>query len=255
MASRFAPPTRPMEPVSRQAVAQDGLYLDPWAITILNGLKQGDGYLILVNSETSATSDYRRLDDQLAQIAVLQSQITCKTDAGKEINALKNSVGFPPFTFSEVEIFYPGSTISLAQHWESEGMPTLIPGLSIFPPLDNDERRSAVLFGVGDFQQLENLEKAFLEIFTPSYYEKGFSDTTNLKTVPSYGAKFFVQWELFDNEAAQALGVSKDSDEFKAIMGQLENQTRALWEITEAPSNPGNSAKNTHHHSSNTKKS
>jgi len=231
----FCPPRQQRRTISRDKTIER-IDLAPWANAVINGLKQGNGYLILVNNASSASADFRHVDDQLAKMAILQSVIANETTSGKEINALKDQVGYPPFTFSEVEIFYPGSTIPLAQHWEHDGMSTLIPDLSILPPREgrDDERRPAVLFGVGNITQLENLEKSFLDAFNPSYYNKCFSNSSCLLDGSTYGALFFVQWGLTQEEASKALGVSEDSPEFDAIMEQLERQAYSLQESTDS---------------------
>lgn len=209
---------------------KDRINVEPWANSIINGLKQGNGFMVQVNNPSNAAVDFRYVDDQLARIAVLQSLIANETTAGKEINALKDQIGYPPFTFSKVETFYPGSTIPLEQRWEHEGMQTLIPDLSIYPPVDEheEERRTAVLFGVGNITHLENLERAFLDTFNPCHYCKCFSDAPCSIEGSNYGSLFFVQWSLSQSESAHALGVGEDSPEFNAIMDQLEKQTREL---------------------------
>ena len=225
----FSPPNQPRRRrVTRKSPERAGV--DLWANSIIDGLAQGNGFLTIVNNASSATADFRHVDDQLAKQCVLQSLIANNLTAGKEINALKDQIGYPPFTFSEVEIFYPGSTIPLEQNWEHEGMQTLIPDLSIYPPGDGyeDESRTAVLFGVGNITHLENLERAFLDIFRPDPYCKCFSDSPTTLEGSNYGALFFVQWSLTQSEAANSLGVSEDSPEFNGIMDQLEKQTRAL---------------------------
>ena len=226
----FSPPSErlPWEPKGKGREKQ---YTAPWTEAVIKGLRQGTGTLVVVNSESDSDNDRRHIDDQLAQIAVVQSQINSLMFSGKEIGALHDLVGFPPFTFSEVNSFYRGAAVALFQSWDEEGMKTLVPDISIFTPIDDSERREAVLYGIGDPEDLSSLETTFCEYFRPSRFAKCFSDAVYEEEGITRATRFFVQWELFQDEAAHALGVSEDSIEFDAVLDQLEHQ----YEIRTGP--------------------
>lgn len=145
----------------------------PWLDAILNGIGHLRSFLVLVTNPSASASDRRHIDEQLAQQAEMQSIIVEKT-YGKELSALTDQVGIAPYTFSEVIRFYGGSDAQLAQSWEKEGMNTLLQ-YPIFPPTSEDDRRMAVLYGVGNQEDLEHLESAFLQYFEPTYYTNCFS--------------------------------------------------------------------------------
>jgi hypothetical protein len=214
-------------PWESKAEANERQYTQPWTEAVVKALKQGNGFLVLVDSASSSESDRRYLDDQLAHIAVMQSQINNLLFSGKEIGALKDMVGYPPYTFSEVNSFYRGAVVSLVQSWAEDGMRTLVPDISIYPPNSEDERREAVLYGIGDRNDLSSLELAFLEYFHPTRFAKCFSAPTVEEEGIIRDTRFFVQWELFEDEAAHALGVPQDSPEFDAILDQLEYQCKS----------------------------
>ena len=77
---------------------------------------------------------------------------------------------------------------------------------------------------------MESLETAFLKYFRPSNYAKCFSEAVSDQGGFTHGAKFFVQWELFQDEAARALGVPEDSPQLGVILDQLEKQAALLRE-------------------------
>ena len=219
---KFAPP-RPRRAPKSTSNSGDKRDIEPWLKAILSGIRLNKAFLILVNNPSGSNMDRLHMDDQLAEIAVMQSIISDQTSSGKEISALKDVVGFAPYTFSEVGRFFPGSNIQLAQTWDEEGMPTLLP-MSICPPKSDEDRRMAVLYGIGDPEDLNNLENAFLEYFDPTYYTPCFSYANPSQDGGAPVTKYFVQWELFPEEAAQALGVLPDSQDFEDIMNQLEQQ-------------------------------
>jgi len=214
-------------PWESKAKANEQKYSQPWTEAVVKALKQGNGFLVLVDSASNAESDRRYLDDQLAHIAVMQSQINNLLSSGKEIGALKDTVGYPPYTFSEVNSFYRGAVVSLVQAWAEDGMRTLVPDISIYPPNSEDERREAVLYGIGDSNDLSSLELAFLTYFHPAKFARCFSEPTVEEAGIGRDVRFFVQWELFEDEAAHALGVPQDSPEFDAILDQLECQFKS----------------------------
>jgi len=222
----YSPPVKPKQWKSkaRSRVRQENV---PWVDAIVKGLRQGNGFLVLVTSPSNSEDDHRRTDDQLAEIAVMQSRINNETSSGKEISALKDLVGYPPYTFSKVGSFYRGAVVSLVQSWEEDGMPTLL-DMSVFPPESEEESRTAVLYGVGEADELNSLENAFLEYFRPTNYAKCFSDAVPDQDGFTHGAKFFVQWELFQDEAACALGIPEDSPQLGVILDQLEKQATSL---------------------------
>lgn len=193
---------------------------EAWLEATLNALRCGNSFCVLVNNLSPAAADRRRLDEQLARIAVLQATIVNSTSTGKEINALEESVSYAPYTFSSVNTYHSGSNIPMTQSWRDEGMETLLP-LRIFPPGEEDERREAVLYVVGDQTDCENLERAFCEFYVPSFYEVAFSEKPGSQQGDHQATEFFVQWELFPDEAAIALGVDIDSPEFEQVMEQL----------------------------------
>lgn len=195
--------------------------MEPWLRAILNAIKPKGSFIVLTTSASSAQADRRLLDDQLAEIAVMQATIADNTLMGKEVNALSDEVGLPPYTFSKVENFFSGNTIQLAQMWEEAGMDTLLP-ITIYPPTSGDERRQAVLYGVGDLDELQELERTFLECFDPSFHAVSFSEGKQNEWNEMQTTKFFVQWELTPKEAAAALGVQTDSPGFGEIMSQLQ---------------------------------
>lgn len=203
---------------------------EPWVDGVIKGLRQGNSFLVLGTNPSASETDRRYIDDQFARIAMMQSQISDLMTSGKEIGALKDLIGYPPFTFSQVYSFYRGAVVSLVQSWEEEGMQTLVNGISIFPPESRQEFRQAVLYGVGDQEDLISLESAFLDYFRPVRFAKCFSDLVPEEDGHPHITRFFVQWELTLAEAAFALGVSEDSPEFDAIMDQLEIQARSLRE-------------------------
>jgi len=203
--------------------------VEPWAEGTVKELRQGNSMLVCVNNPDNSENARRWLDDQLAKIAVMQSEINVQTNSGKEIGALKDLVSLPPYTFSEVFSFYRGAVVSLVQSWEEDGMPTLGP-ISIFPPESEEESRIAVLYGIGNPDDLNSLETAFLDYFRPMEYAKCFREQLSDQEGISPTTKFFVQWELFNDEAALALGVSTDSPEFYAVTEQLERQAESIRE-------------------------
>jgi len=217
---------RPTQMKLRNRAKQES---DPWVEGTIKGLRQGNGFLVVVNNPSSSDNDRMWLDDQLAEIAFIQSRINTEMSSGKEISALKDLVGYPPYTFSQVGSFYRGAVVSLAQSWEEDGMQTLI-NLPVLPPESDDERRQAVLYGVGTSDDLGALEHAFLRYYRPSNYAKCFSESVSDKGNFTHAAKFFVQWELFQDEAADGLGISEDSPQFGLIMDQLEIQSNILRE-------------------------
>ena len=195
--------------------------MEPWLRATLNAIRPKDSFLVLTTSASSANADRRILDDQLAEIAVMQATIADNTMMGKEVNALSDEVGFPPYTFSKVENFFSGNTVQMAQMWEEEGMDTLLP-IKIFTPNSEDERRQAVLYGVGDLEELVDLERTFLEFFDPSFHAVSFSEGKKNEWNEMQATKFFVQWELTPEEAAAALGLQTDSPGFGEVMNQLQ---------------------------------
>ncbi len=223
----FSPPSArlPWEPKGK---AREKQYTAPWTEAVVKALRQGNGILVLVNSESDSDNDRRHIDDQLAQIAVMQSQINSLMSSGKEIGALNDLIGFPPYTFSEVNSFYRGAAVSLFQSWDEEGMKTLVPDISVYTPVDDSERREAVLYGIGDPEDLSSLETTFSEYFRPARFAKCFSDAVYEEEGVTRATRFFVQWELFQDEAAHALGVPEDSIEFDAVLNQLEHQHLTL---------------------------
>jgi len=226
----FSPPSErlPWEPKGKGREKQ---YTAPWTEAVIKALRQGNGTLVLVNSKSDSDNDRRHIDDQLVQIAGIQSQINSLMFSGKEIGALNDLVGFPPYTFSEANSFYRGAAVSLFQSWDEEGMKTLVPDISVYTPVDDGERREAVLYGIGDPEDLSSLETTFCEYFKPSRFAKCFSDAVYEEEGIARAARFFVQWELFQDEAAQALGVEEDSIEFNAVLDQLEHE----YEIRKGP--------------------
>lgn len=196
----------------------------PWFRAVCKALGQGREYLILLNNPDESHSSRTRIDDQLATIAFMQASLANEMTDGKEIGALHDSVGFPPYTWSEVMEYYPGNAISLAGKWEDEGMKTLLP-VNIFPDPAEDERRMAVLYGTGDLDELGELENIFVDYFNPALYTKCFGNGENLPGDLGSVTRFFVQWELFVDEAAHALGVTTESPEFIELMEILEKRS------------------------------
>ena len=221
---KFSPAGRTARKARVSDKNRDNQEVDPWLKATLNAIRLGNSFLILVNNPSSASVDRRHLDDQLAQIAVMQARIANNTVAGKEINALTDEVGFAPYTFSKVRKYYSGSNIQMAQSWEEDGMETLLP-IRVYPPNSDAERRQAVLYGVGDLNDLEDLERTFLDFYEPSFHAVSFSERRPSSEDEEQTTEFFVQWELFPEEAAAALGVDPDSPGFEDIMGQLEQMS------------------------------
>jgi len=221
---KFAPAGRTAKRARISDKTRDNQEVDPWLKATLNAIRLGNSFLILVNNPSSASIDRRHLDDQLAQIAVMQARIANNTVAGKEINALTDEVGFAPYTFSVVRKYYSGSNIQMAQSWEEDGMETLLP-IRIYPPNSEAERRQAVLYGVGDQNDLEDLERTFLDFYEPSFHAVSFSEPRPTTEGDEQTTEFFVQWELFPEEAAAALGVDSGSAGFEDIMNQLEQMS------------------------------
>lgn len=223
----FSPPLSRL-PWDSKSKAREKQYTEPWTEAVVKALRQGNGQLIIVNSESDSDNDRQHLDDQLAQIAVIQSQINSLMSSGKEIGALNDLVGFPPYTFSEVNSFYRGAAVSLFQSWDEEGMKTLVPDIAVYVPVDDSERREAVLYGVGDPEDLSSLETTFNEYFRPSRFAKCFSDAVFEEEGITRATRFFVQWELFEDEAAHALGIAENSNEYGAVADQLVHQYETL---------------------------
>ena len=221
---KFAPAGRPARKARISDKTRDNQEVDPWLKATLNAIRLGNSFLVLVNNPSSANIDRRHLDDQLAHIAVMQATIANNTVAGKEINALTDEVGYAPYTFSVVRKYYSGSNIQMAQSWEEDGMETLLP-IRIYPPNSEAERRQAVLYGVGDQNDLLDLERTFLDFYEPSFHAVSFSERRPTSEGDEQTTEFFVQWELFPEEAAAALGVGPDSSEFEEIMDQLEQMS------------------------------
>ncbi len=107
-------------------------------------------------------------------------------------------------------------------------MKTLVPDISVYTPGDDSERREAVLYGIGDPEDLSSLETTFSEYFRPARFAKCFSDAVYEEEGVTRATRFFVQWELFQDEAAHALGVPEDSIEFDAVLDQLEHEHLTL---------------------------
>jgi len=191
-----------------------------WYRAVQSGMSQ-DGFLILVNNASGSVSDRRAIDDQLARIALIQAQITANTtNSTREPRVVQDVVGFPPFTFSTVGEVSRGGLINLTNGWINDGMPTLLPFLSIRPPdgVEN-ERRTAVLYAVGPADSVASLDLAFMNIFQPSYYTQSFGPET-----PDGSVYFVVQVEIFPEEVAAALGISPESHELDRILDRLEEQ-------------------------------
>ena len=206
--------------------SKDKRDIAPWLKAILNAIRLPKSFLVLVTNASASASDRRHIDEQLAEQAEIQSIIIDQTSSGKELPALQDEVGCAPFTFSEVGRFYAGSDVQLAQSWDEEGMPTLIQR-SIFPPPSEDDRRMAVLYAIGSEEDLENLESAFLKYFEPTYYTRSFSYALPSQDGEVAATRYFVQWELFPEEAAWALGVDPDSQGFEDIMDELTKQNHS----------------------------
>lgn len=204
----------------------------PSVRAITESLSTPDSILVILNSLGGTGHDHNVVDDQLAQIALIQSCLVHRTLKGKEIAAIKDEVGFPPFTFSKVFDYYPSTALSLAQGWEERGMELLLP-FRIYPVKDGleDDPRQAILYGVGDLDELEDLEEMFVEYFDPYPFISCFTSSDDLPETFGNTTKFFVQWELSDEEAAAGLGFAEGSTEFAQVMEVLyqrdkDNQLR-----------------------------
>ena len=176
--------------------------------------------LVVVNNNSSSEADRRFIDRQLASIASLTSRITQKTVAGREPRVVYDEVGFPPFTFSVIQTFRRGGSVTLANSWFEEGMKTLIHE-PVRPPVKDGERRAAILFGAGPDDQLETLENSFLQCFNPSHFCKSFGPDLGDGVV-----HFFVQWSIFPEELAEALGTRLHSAEITHLMDLLESHAK-----------------------------
>lgn len=219
--------SRPTRNRSDRKEKRNSVLKRPDLRAILKPLQLADAYLICANNPGSTRHEREVLDESISKIALIHSILAYRTESGKEISALKDIVGFPPFTFSKVFPYFPGSAISLAQTWEEEGMETLLP-FSITPPADptDKDRRQAVLYGIGDLDELADLEQIFVEYFQPTEFAACLTSSEDLPSQLSDVTHFFVQWELSDQEAATALGYSVDSPEFNEIMAILHRRSQ-----------------------------
>ena len=181
--------------------------------------------LAIVNNGGASGKERNFIDQQLAEIASITSAITKDTRLGKEPRVVYDIVGFPPYTFSTVQEFRQGSSMILANSWQSEGMRTLLHH-SIKVPASDADRRTAILYGVGPINQLNVLENVFLECFDPAYSCSSFGPETNDNVV-----RFFVQWGLTEPELADALGIEQDAPEMSQLQDLLENQSKRMTQI------------------------
>ena len=217
----FSPPGKPpRRPRTSQTGRKDAMF-SPSTKAILNGLRQGPSFLILTNNLGPSAMDKRHLDEQLARIAVMQATIANATSGGKEINALSDDVGYAPYTFSSVNRYYSGSNIQLVQSWQDNGMETLLPFRIFAPTLQEEQPRQAILYAVGDRSSCERLEKAFLDFYDPYPYAASFCEKPIGDDNGYEATEFCVQWQLFPEEAAIALGMDPESPEFEQVMDQL----------------------------------
>jgi len=201
--------------------------LPPWVKSVTKNLQSPRTTLVLVNNLSGADRDRNKTDEELAKIGLIGSQLAGEIVSGREPQAIATDHVCPPCTFSTVQEFFPYSAITLAQQWEEEGMPTLLPH-NILPPQRDTERRMAILYGVGDISELQELEELILNLFDPSIYEKSFTSYDGLPSHMNDVTQFFVQWELTDDEAAAALGVSNNSPEFSEIMDLLSKKSKSV---------------------------
>ena len=201
-------------------------YDTPAFNAISAGMTGEKDLFIIVSTEGDSVASYRKTDDQLAQIIEILGHLSQTTSEGKEINAIRDQVGCPPYTFSYVNTFYPGSEMGLVTGWEEHGMNTLA-GQTIMPSVGDDaaERRQAVLYGVGNIQHLESIEAVFLDYFDPLCYSRCFSNDILSSQTEDGLTKYFVQWELLPDEAAAALKPALGETEFNSLMDILVQKT------------------------------
>ena len=116
--------------------------------------------------------------------------------------------------------------------WEEHGMDTLA-GQTIMPSVGDDsvDRRQAVLYGVGNIQHLESIEAVFLDYFDPTCYARCFSDDILSSQIEDGLTKYFVQWELFPDEAAAALRPALGETEFNSLMDILAQKTNNYGDV------------------------
>ena len=116
--------------------------------------------------------------------------------------------------------------------WEEHGMDTLA-GQTIMPSVGDDsvDRRQAVLYGVGNIQHLESIEAVFLDYFDPTCYARCFSDDILSTQIEDGLTKYFVQWELFPDEAAAALRPALGETEFNSLMDILAQKTNNYGDV------------------------
>lgn len=112
--------------------------------------------------------------------------------------------------------------MGLVTGWEEHGIDTLA-GQTIMPNIDDDSiyRRQAVLYGVGNMQHLESVETLFLEYFNPICYAGCFADDILPSQAEDGLAKYFVMWELLEDEAEAALKPALGEKGFGSLMNIL----------------------------------
>lgn len=188
----------------------------------LQATMQMEGFLVLATNESKAMTHRKFIDEQLAHIAVILARITARTTAGREPRVVQDEVGYFPSTFSTVGEFRRGGLINLVNGWVKEGMPTLLQ-FPVLPPLHETEQRSAILYANGPKQQISDLEQEFLSIFQPLYLAQSYGPESDDGRV-----HYCVQWELFPDEVATALGILPNAPELDHILDRLEDQGRQL---------------------------
>ena len=199
--------------------------LEPWENAFLKMLDQNNTtFSIFINNENQSEKARSKVDEQLAEISVIQAFMSQRTSGGKEIGALADEVGCPPYTFSHVGSYTRGSLWNLSDLWWSEGMETLS-GTTIVADPDEYERRMAVLYYLGNDDDFGALEDTFLRTFNPSLYTSCRTDIRD-QDIPGklfHGNRFFVQWQIFIDEMALSLGVQQDAPIIQEIMKRLES--------------------------------
>ena len=197
-----------------------------WASAILAQLET-EGHLILAKNKSSAHKDRQHLDTRLAEISVLFADLVLARYEGGmvEPHEWARVIGYAPLTYSEVFDYQPSKDVERRQAWTKDGMSTLM-NLLIRPAKGENDRRNAVLFGVGGLRELRNIEQQVTRAFRPANLAVAFGPGRGLMNGRRLETRYALLWEVFEPEAAWALGVATGDPGFTAILNRLASH----WE-------------------------
>ena len=180
-------------------------------------------YLILTNVKSSDLADRELFDTHMAEIVHLQSILAGSRDntRGKEIASIKYSCGCPPFTFTKMQHYSPGSKMSLAQSWQRDGIQTMT--FDSIKPEPRLFRRQAIMYGIGPERDMGQVQSLFRQMYQPPVFETCIALPEAVPPEIYKGPRFFFQIQLSNEESARALGLKPDDDEFIHILEVLKD--------------------------------